>query len=349
MGAGVAAADAQFTLQPTSLGPPVDILQGNLQKAVAVESGIHEMDSETPRADKAGTPASIMAPPLTSQLDKELSTLPNAPAQTEIGRERLIEKTVDNSGTGEPIGVGPTSRTRQAPTPGQSRAAKRSRPATEREVRGSETLLTPAAVDTFLHNAIPVFPTARVDSLPQTPVGRSRRSRSTPGSGGTLDYVTPGRHPSPIGSRARSRHGTPLVDGSPVDLRQPGWDQREDREGQVVMLTEAQLQRLLRSYGRNVPRDGECRPACSLGLFLFSVTMPFMRNATTPLASLLAGWWSFDLCAFPGSLDPVRPSSVVHYILFLGLPCPCQATVSRYVWSYVAYYVRSYAAYYASS
>lgn len=58
-------------------------------------------------------------------------------------------------------------------------------------------------------------------------------------------------------SRAHPHRGTPSIEGSPVDLRLPGWEAHQEQEGQVVMLTEAQLQRFLHSYGQNVPRDGK--------------------------------------------------------------------------------------------
>lgn len=59
---------------------------------------------------------------------------------------------------------------------------------------------------------------------------------------------------------SQERSLTPSIEGSPLDLRQSDWDKREEQDGQVVMLSEAQLQNFLRTYGQEVSRPGESKP-----------------------------------------------------------------------------------------
>lgn len=157
-------------------------------------------------------------------------------------------------------------RTRLASSLAQPRAAKRSRPMTQQSRSiGCEAPLTPAVVDAFMRSAIPVVPVLLTPALvgaPQTPVGRSRRAQSTPRSGGMLEYVFPAIQCSPLGPRDWLRQSTPSIEGTPLDLRPTDWDGHEVQEGPVVMLTEAQLQRFLLSYGRDVPRQGKPLSPC---------------------------------------------------------------------------------------
>lgn len=204
-----------FTLQPSSViceaaSPDARVTELAAERAGGVEAPMND----------AGTPASIGSAAPQPSLVPQTEIVPSLllpGATVEDADPSLMNKaknTKQRTRT-EVVDEDRATRFHQAPTPVQPRASKRSRPAMARESPEVPAAITPAAVDNFISKAVPVFPVP-LPKEPETPRGPSRRSRSTPPSGGTLDYVTPARERA--SSRERLQQ-TPSFDGSPLDLR----------------------------------------------------------------------------------------------------------------------------------
>lgn len=122
---------------------------------------------------------------------------------------------------------------------------------------GNKASLTPAVIDFFICNAVPIFLATAAALVSHTLASHPRHACLTPHSGATLNYGLPSGRPSSAESKIQLHIGTASIEGSPVDLHPLGWEACEDRDSQVIMLTEAQLQSFLCSYGQNIFRSSK--------------------------------------------------------------------------------------------
>lgn len=100
----------------------------------------------------------------------------------------------------------------EAPTPVQLHVAKHLCAA--KTMQEAPISITPAVADEFMHQAVPVFLAAgTLPGTPETPRGPAQQSRSTPCSGGTLDYVTPNREHAHSQERSVSHQQIPSFEG----------------------------------------------------------------------------------------------------------------------------------------